>query len=267
MDKYTKSYTIILDDTDVQKFHLQPVAAIKYLEDAYARYTASKGMGTYDLKSRGQYWVINEINIFFHGSAPFWSEDIKVELWFSEISRLKLYVDFRICCRDKIFAKGNTLWLIMDSKTKRPALSDKIAEKFSICRELMLGEHIKIPMPPHAEQMSETRHKITMSDIDFNGHVNNKIYLNIAGRTMPEAFRQAYTLEKLHVRFNKETFLDDVLNCTAYKIGAQDNKTESKQYAHIIDRGGISVCDLITDWRKYDEKEDILHCDLPVRHE
>lgn len=261
MNKYTKEYTVILDDTDAQRFKLQPVAAIKYLEDAYARYTASKGMGTYDLKPRGQYWVINEINIVFPGYVPFWSEDIKAELWFSEMSRLKLYVDFRLYCRDKVFAMGNTLWLVMDRKTKRPLVSSEAVEKFTVCSELMLGEHKKTQMPPSVEKIAETEHKINISDIDFNGHVNNKIYLDIAEKTMPVNFRQNNELEKLHVRFNRETFLDDVLTCVTCKTG------EHRKYTHIISRDGVSVCDLITEWREYHEVEDIRHSDLPVKHE
>ena len=39
----------------------------------------------------------------------------------SEISKLKIYTDFKIYHDDKVFAKGNTCWFLLDTDSKRPA--------------------------------------------------------------------------------------------------------------------------------------------------
>jgi len=42
MNKYTKKYNVILDNMDLFEYRLRPISAIMYLQDAFARYTASK---------------------------------------------------------------------------------------------------------------------------------------------------------------------------------------------------------------------------------
>ena len=49
MHKYTKTYTVILDDMDVRKHRLRPISAVMYLQDTFARYCATRRMAAYDL--------------------------------------------------------------------------------------------------------------------------------------------------------------------------------------------------------------------------
>ena len=44
MNKYTKTYNVILDNMDLFEYRLRPISAIMYLQDAFARYTATKKM-------------------------------------------------------------------------------------------------------------------------------------------------------------------------------------------------------------------------------
>jgi acyl-ACP thioesterase len=100
-----------------------------------------------------------------------------------------------------------------------------------------------------------------LSDVDFNKHVNNKSYINLAEMTAPAEFMQNHTLKSLHVRFNRETFLGDTLQCTTYKT------TEPKTYAHIIEKDGTSVCDIVTTWQEQKENTRIVDYDLPIKNE
>ena len=261
MDKYIKKYNVILDNMDLNRYRLRPIAAIMYLQDAFARYTATRGMAAYDLFPKNLYWVVAEFNMEFFADLPFWSEEIKVELWFSEISKLKIYVDFIISCKDKVFTKGNSLWFLISQETKRPAKADIVSEKFKVHDELALGEHKKFTLPNATEVYKTIEHKNNLSDIDFNNHVNNKSYINLAEMTAPDEFRRTRILKNLHIRFNRETFLGDTLTCIA-------NKTETPDtYTHVIEKDGVSVCDILTSWIKKEDKETILEYDLDVKHE
>ena len=261
MHKYTKTYTVILDDMDVRKHRLRPISAVMYLQDTFARYCATKRMAAYDLMLKDQIWVISEIHMDFVGNLPFWSEDLKVELWFSEISKLKVYADFHLYYNDKLVAKGNSLWIILNATTKRPAKADEMASKFEVCTDLALGPHTKMVLPAFTEPYTKITHTNNLSDIDFNKHVNNKSYINLAEMTAPTEFMQNHTLKSLHVRFNRETFLGDTLQCTTYKT------TEPKTYAHIIEKDGVSVCDIVTTWQEQSENVRIVDYDLPIKSE
>ena len=261
MNKYTKNYTVILDDMDMQKHRLRPISAVMYLQDTFARYCATQQMAAYDLQLKDQIWVVGEINMDFVDDLPFWSEDIKVELWFSEISKLKVYADFCLYHRDKLVANGNSLWLILNAITKRPVKTEEMSTKFEICPEFALGEHTKMILPTLTEPYTKITHVNNLSDTDFNKHVNNKSYINLAEMTAPAEFKQSHTLKSLHVRFNRETFLGDTLCCTAYKTTLPDT------YAHVIEKDGISVCDIVTTWKEQKEYSRIVDYDLDVKQE
>ena len=79
--------------------------------------------------------------------------------------------------------------------------------------------------------------------------------------TAPTEFIQNHTLKSLHVRFNRETFLGDTLQCTTYKT------TQPKTYAHIIEKDGTSVCDIVTVWQEQKENMRIVDYDLPIKSE
>lgn len=264
MKKYAKKYNVILDNMDLIEYRLRPISAIMYLQDAFARYTATKRMAAYDLFAKNLYWVVAEINMDFIDDLPFWSEEIKVELWFSEVSKLKIYIDFNIYCKDKVIAKGNSLWFLISRESQRPVKADEVAEKFEVVNEFVLGDHKKIILPKATEVCARIEHTNNLSDTDFNKHVNNKSYINLAEMTVPDNFRETRRLKNLHIRFNKETFLGDTLICMA-------NRTEKpNQYIHKIEKDGISVCDIATTWlevNKESNKQNIIEYDLAVKHE
>ena len=261
MQKYTKTYNVILDNMDLTEYRLRPISAIMYLQDAFARYTATKGMAAYDLFKYNQYWVVGEFNIEFIDKSPFWSEEIKVEIWISEISKLKVYTDYNICYKDKIFAKGNACWFLIDANSKRPIKTDEVKNRFEICEELVLGEHKKFVLPEIAEKVSSIEHKMNLSDLDFNNHVNNKSYINIAEMTAPYEYKKTHSLYELSIRFNRETFLDDVLTCSLYKTNTPDI------FVHKLEKDGISVCEISTKWQKEVSEQSIVEYDLSVKHE
>ena len=79
--------------------------------------------------------------------------------------------------------------------------------------------------------------------------------------TAPDEFRKTKVLKNLHIRFNKETFLDDILTCTTNKTKSPDT------YTHIIEKDGVSVCDIVTVWNERNSKSNILYYDLDVKRE
>ena len=101
MNKYTKKYNVILDNMDLFEYRLRPISAIMYLQDAFARYTATKGMAAYDLFATNQMWIVTEFNVDFVEELPFWSEEIEISIWISEITKLKVYTDYELKCKGK----------------------------------------------------------------------------------------------------------------------------------------------------------------------
>ena len=261
MSMYTKKYNVILDNMDLFEYRLRPIAAIMYIQDAFARYCATKKMAAYDLFSTNQYWVVTEFNIDFVDNLPFWSEEITVNIWISEITKLKVYTDYEILYKDEVFAKGNALWFILDKETKRPVKTDVVAERFTVFDKLLLGEHKKFELPISGEKVSEIKHTNNLSDLDFNSHVNNKSYINLAEMTSSEDFRKTHTLKSMNIRFSKETFLGDTLLCSTYETNTPN------LYTHIISKNGVSVCEISTSWSEKVINNNIVDYDMDVKKE
>ncbi len=260
--KYSHTYNVILDNMDMQEYRLRPISAIMYIQDAFARYCGTKRVAAYDLFSENLIWVVGEFNIKFPDILPYWSEEIIVNIWISEITKLKIYADYELCYKNNVFAKGNSCWFLLNDKSKRPVKTDIIANKFEICNELTMGEHKKFSLENGINKISEINHKNNLSDIDFNNHVNNKSYINLAEATANKEFKRTHTLKSLYVKFNKESFLDDVLNCSTYTTSTENT------YIHKITKDGENICDIQTSWaNKKESNETITDYDLSVRKE
>ena len=229
------------------------------MQDCFAQYTATKNCAAYDLFEKNLFWVVGEFNIEYVDELPFWSEKITTEIWISEVSKLKIYTDFKLYHDGKIFAKGNACWFILDTETKRPVKTDFISEVFDINDEFVLGEHTKFNLGEFGEKVGEIAHTINVSDLDFNGHVNNKSYVNIAECTATKEFRATHTLEKLNIRFVREAFLNEVLICSAYKCETENT------YVHKIERDGVSVCEIKTLWNEKVNNDKIKDYDLKIK--
>ena len=261
MEKYSKKYNVILDNMDLQAYRLRPVSAIMYVQDCFARFMATKKLAAYDLFPKNIYWVVGEFNIDFTNNLPFWSEEIEVEIWISELSKLKIYTDFNIYYNGNIFAQGNACWFLIDANIKRPAKVSTFSDKFNVCNELVLGTHNKFSLPETKEKLSEITHTINLSDIDFNCHVNNKSYINLVEMTESDEFKQKNIIKHLNVRFNRETFLGDILKCSTYT-------TETENfYAYRIEKDGESVCEISILWKERPDTVDILNYDLKIKKE
>ena len=261
MGKYKKTYSIILDNMDLQEYRLRPISAIMYVQDAFARFTATKKIAAYDLFPQNLYWVITELNIEFLEILPFWSEEISIEIWFSEFSKLKIYSDFNILYKDQVIAKGNSCWFILDTNTKRPIKLDQFSDKIKVCNEFTLGEHKKFILPNIKDLVREISHKMNLSDIDFNRHVNNKSYINIAEMTAGNEFKEQYKLKELNIKYNKETFLDDTVICSTHRTDIPNC------YAHILKKDEQTICEICTTWEPKTQKEKIIDADLKVKKE
>lgn len=259
MDKYKHNYNVIIDNMDLNEYRLRPISAIMYLQDSFARFCATKKMAAYDLFPKKLYWIVSEFNVEFVDNLPFWSEEITTEIWISEITKLKIYTDFNIYYKDKVFAKGNGCWFILDQETKRPAKTDIITEHFNICEEFVLGEHKKFTLNETTEQLNQIDHKINLSDLDFNNHVNNKSYVTLAEAAAPEEFKKTHNLKTLNIKFNKESFLGDVLTCSTYKTDTPYT------YVHKITKDDDNICEIQTSWVAKTAETDILNYDLAIK--
>ena len=91
MDKYCQKYIITNDCMDIN-YRLTPISAIMYFQDCFARYMTLNNLAAFDIVDDNLYWIVSEFNIEFCSELPFWSEEIEVSAWVSEITKLKIFI-------------------------------------------------------------------------------------------------------------------------------------------------------------------------------
>ena len=243
MCKYSQNYIITNDCMDMN-YRIKPISVIMYFQDCFARYLTTKNLAAFHIIRDNLYWVVTDLNIVFSDDLPFWSEKINVKIWLSEITKLKIYSDFKLSYDGKVFAKGNSCWYILNSDTKRPVATDFVKDKVDLTGEFAIGEHKKFNIENPDEKINEITHTINISDIDFNKHVNNKSYINLAESTFGDEYKKTHHIKNIQVKFIKESFLKDNLNCVLYKTTTPD------LFVNKITKNGEEIFYMVTTWTK-----------------
>lgn len=242
MPKFSSIYTVVNHDMG-RNYRMSPLAAVSFFEDVFAKSMTQKYLAAFDVVDQNLYWIITEFEIQFVDILPFWSEQVQVDIWVSERSRIKIYSDFTMSHRGKVFAKGSACWLIMDAVKKRPSSTEILEGKIETVNELALGEHKKFTWMESENVTSVVEHPITLSDIDFNNHVNNKVYLRVAMEPRVRAFGDGYAVKSINVRYFQECYLDETLVCKEYQI-------EENKYSYKLEKNGADVCNVIVEWQE-----------------
>lgn len=216
MNKLKKSYFVGLGDMDIN-YHLTKIALLKYFQETFALYCAKNKLAAFDVSKEGLIWVISDLHIEFSEIMPYWSDEFFVEMWISEKTISKTFADFRVYHHDKVIAKGDSCWYLLDKSSKRPIKTKEILKSFEAIDEKVFAERKKIIYKEVGEKIVEREHVVTVRDLDFNRHVNNLSYIGMVLDTVPVEHLAKYNVQNYNVKFIKEAFLDDILVCKIFQ--------------------------------------------------
>ena len=231
---YDKEYTIRSIEMD-SEYRLKKIEVARFFQETFALCCKDNKVAAFDIIGQNLIWVLAQMKIEYTKEMPKWSEDITVRFWFSEIGKLKIFAEFEIVHENEVVAKGDSIWFILNSETKRPVNPMPTLECMNVNNETVFGQHTKFVNPSDGEFINKAKYKVGIFDIDFNHHLNNLRYIYFAIRTLGEDFLRTRTIKSFTVQFKKECFLDDDLESSAYK------KDENNVY-FILTRNEETVC-------------------------
>ena len=242
MNSYTHRYSITAADMDT-KYRMTPSAVLLYYQDAWARYMACLHLAAFDLVHQNLMWVISEFNARFEEQDAFWSQDVDVTIWNSELSALRLYVDFRITAMDgTLLSSGYGCWTLLDTQEHKLVANSILANQLPILDDFAIGTHKKIRLPEGTNVLQEVIHRVNPINLDFNGHVNNRTYLSIAMQTVSERWQNVQSMRSMSIRWLKETFLGDTLQCRLW------NTNTENAYLQVISKEDAIVAQVFSEW-------------------
>ncbi len=215
---FERQYPVDKDDID-DSGKLSVPKLMEHLNAIMELNAESYGTGADWHLERDLVWVLTEYAIKVE-RLPVQGERIHVGTLPYSFKRSFGYRIYRV--RD---GKGDTIiegkgkFLLINIHTKgivRP--SPALLAKFTDAKKE--PSSLSFPKWPVSEGalIKEKTIKVTDSDIDQNGHVNNARYVRHAVETLKEAGENLHPLSGIHVRYRKEAFKGDELQVSLYHL-------------------------------------------------
>lgn len=252
MNQYSHTFTVTCQDMN-KDYRLSPAAVLLYFQESYARYMGCLHLAAFDLVKEHRMWIITEMEAEMMPVDTFWGDDIVVTVWVSEITPLRVYVDFRVTHADNdvLIAKGTSCWNLMSADTRKLDSTDCVAPKIQILPEMMTATHRKVRFPKEGTVLKQVTHKVNQLDLDFNGHVNNRSYVSIAMLTVPDAFLTTHRTNRFVIHWLHESYLGEILTCTLRQV-------DENSYVHLITReDGETAAEIFSVWEPLTSTVDV----------
>lgn len=162
-----------------KRISIQNIGA--YILDAAGMAAKMRGFGMNDMHKRGLAWVTSRIAIEMT-EYPHEYETISIETWVEDCGSLFTTRNFLIYNAQKeVIGQASTLWSMIDFKTRKMVDLQKSTdlENHVVTTQnplFTISKPQRVDYKSVDEQPTHT-HKVVVSDIDMNQHVNSMKYL------------------------------------------------------------------------------------------
>jgi acyl-ACP thioesterase len=201
---FKKNFHIDLREVDFTK-KLKLSTLFSLFQDIASEASADIGFGIETLdKKFGVAWILTRIRVEI-GRIPSWDEEITIETWPLEPSKIEFDRDYLV--KDKngeIIIRAVSKWVIMDIKERKLRRTDLIGIKYpeNITERAIDGKLGKLKA--FGELVPAYDKVIGYSDIDFNGHLNNSKYVDYILDCFPVEDHLNYSIKTIDLNFNNE---------------------------------------------------------------
>lgn len=228
---------------------------LSFHENTIARYLTSLGLAAFDMQKQDKTWIISEINLDLPSEPTIWTEDIILTVWISEMSSLRIWFEFTAveAHTGRVAAQGNSCWSLISMSERKPVSCDGIISPDELVAEMTLGPHRRRKMLNKSDEPSDTLgHTINLIDLDFNGHTNNRRYIQMALICFEPDFIDKHRPDSLSIRFIHESRMGDSIMNHTYPTDVPDT------YLGITTNGlGQELCRVTSHWREKEPLSDI----------
>lgn len=212
-----KRYTLTTNDFDCYD-RLTPAAILNYFQDIAGRHAEALDIGFTALAQRGYYWILTR-NVYEIVRPLENYEDIIVSTWPHKPSSFDFTREYEIHDRQgNLLIKGQSKWLVIDKETHQIQRSRVISygsgahlDRSNFTFGLDKLDNFDLVTTPAIYQS-----KITHSQIDHNGHMNNAQYayeiLNALAPTIDQV------IDRFEINYLGEMYAGDILSLHATEV-------------------------------------------------
>lgn len=205
-NRYTHKVKLLTEHTDANA-NLRLDAMLKFFQEASIEDATNLGAGRDLTLSHNCFWVIGKERAIID-RLPKFDEEIVVSTWPGKRYMFLFPRYYEIKDKEgKSIVKATSYWSLIDIHDRRPIDPDK---RGITMPDFSDGSEIKCPMGLRLPELpNKIIHKPSFSELDYNGHVNNTSYINIAQDLVPNGFIMSHEASEFEIQWKREMKLGE----------------------------------------------------------
>jgi len=192
---------------------LSPLAPFIMFQSAAMRHSELLGCGVKAMEKQGKYWLCIHSRVDYFDSAGMMSA-VRVETWpeKSDPKSLRCYRSYRLSCGETVLCEGRTQWAVCSrSGHLLPFSKSGYEPSFPYP-----SQRVCVPPPAHLRERFHDEdyigdYRVTESDLDFMGHMNNTAYVRLMLDRMPGELFLSHRLSYLEIHYSRPCLKDDLI--------------------------------------------------------
>lgn len=214
-------FNIHTNNCDI-KGALRASATLDFFQDLAGTHASEIGVGYENITALGYIWVVMYEQFEIVSRFPKFGESVIVRTWPKPRGRLEFEREYEICDQNNtLLIRGIANWTLMDVKRRCIAKGSDV---------VFIGDYYDRTNYTDKQKRRlnlvddtydfEYSHKVCLSDLDRNLHMNNSKYLDILYNMQKlEAYKSA---KKVEIAFLHEARLNDEIKVRHFKDGTKD---------------------------------------------
>lgn len=214
---YTEKVKIPLKDIEKGNV-ISDKGILEIFENVATHHSDSVGDGINEIKVKKQAWVLMDWKVKVL-NRPLYGEDFIVKTWSREKElqdrKVSSYRDFELYdSKNNLCVIATSKWVLVNIETGRLVNIDKsILQKYEP-ESISVFDVWEIDKILQAKESSyETEYKVLRHDVDFNNHMHNIYYLNLAYNALPEEIYETRPFNEVRISYKREIKLNEVVKC------------------------------------------------------
>lgn len=214
---YTETMKIPLKDVENGNV-ISDRGILEMFENVATHHSDSVHDGVNEIKEKCKAWVIMDWKIQVL-SRPKYGERFKVNTWSRENNiqerKIATYRDFEMYDEQgNLCVIGTSKWVIMNTQTGRITNIDKeLQERYEPETKCVFDTWDIEKVQQIKDSLSDVEYTVSRADVDFNKHMHNIYYINLAYMALPEDVYELRPFNNIRISYKREIKMGDTVKC------------------------------------------------------
>ena len=239
---FTEKVKIPLKDVE-QGNVISDRGILEIFENVATHHSDSLHDGVSEIKEKGQAWVIMDWKVKIL-SRPKYGGEFKINTWSREnniqVRKIATYRDFEMYDEQgNLCVIATSKWVVINIQTGRLTNIDmELQQRYEPEEKSVFGLWDIEKSIQGKDVLNEVEYTVARNDVDFNKHMHNIYYMNLAYNALPEDVYNSRPFNTFKITYKREIKLGDTVKCKYTKDGLNHvvtvyNQDETKVHSII----------------------------------